>query len=94
MNNQEKSLTRRRPRGVPTMCCTRQQQSVFLIFWTQNLVKGLPLRQLLNPSGPLWSYLMGINRYHFHWRQWTRQLCEGCFVVRWWSQSPQPTMPA
>ena len=49
----------------------RQQQSVFLIFWAQNLVKGLPLRQLLNPSGPIWSYLRGIRR------QWTGRLCEG-----------------
>ena len=38
----------------------RHQQSVFLIFWTQNLVKGLPLRRLLNPSGPIWSYLRGV----------------------------------
>ena len=62
MNNPEKSPTRRRRRGVPTTYDVLhwQQQSVFLIFWTQNLVKGLPLRPLLNPSGPVWSYLRGV----------------------------------
>ena len=58
MNNPEKS---------PTSCvdveCQRRAQStgsVFLIFWIQNLVKGLPLRRLLKPSGPIWSYLRGV----------------------------------